>query len=555
MPSSAGSNESAYTAIESLPHLLDSPSTARASHDASVGPTGYLHDDEMATFGIWAEGSPGFAAPFQVTSAERLREPRRRKPPQLRSRTVRRSLDATFADAAATQPSCSAPRSPSSQHLADGDTCQGLATLREEAALHDDEAANSAASASGRCSPGNEGTSLGTSSQTSPSNASDATGAGRHCSRGVAASEPSDEAMASQASAETVHAANGPECNLAQALGGCRFLPLQESDARLVVGAMADGLAHMHDAGILHRDVGLGSVVLAASGALDTCRLLEGSHAAVMSLDCRFVDAGRVTQQAFAAPEICRSRTGSIVYTSAGDLWSLGVVLYTLLTGGQLPFGSCGPGRGFPGAPQAAASMDELQQWLDKHLQRLLAGNWTHQQWATAQGGQVAQQCVQPGPLSRPAQDLIRGLLRADPAQRPPALKVLGHPWTLALPEPIEPLQWGPDEQIPASYGPEEAHLTSTLSALQQLWVQPEHVVPGPSAREAHGAGASHADPGLTSLPGEKSGKKASSSMLGWFQKLLSRSGKRPGSGKGVGSDRDEEEPQDMMGVHHAHNW
>ena len=83
----------------------------------------------------------------------------------------------------------------------------------------------------------------------------------------------------------------------------------------------------------------------------------------------------------------------------AADVWSCGVVLYTLLTGG------------FPFRDPEEQGMNPVI-LLQRLFPRILAGNYE----------------MPPG-LSPKCQSLLKAMLTVDPTQRIPASQILQHPW------------------------------------------------------------------------------------------------------------------------------
>ena len=112
--------------------------------------------------------------------------------------------------------------------------------------------------------------------------------------------------------------------NLADRLGSG---PLPWPEAVRVAAQVAEALAAAHQAGIVHRDIKPGNVMLARTGA----KVLDFGIAALAGGSD--IDAGRlVGTPAYAAPE--RLRPGPAA--PASDVYALGVLLYEALTGQPL---------------------------------------------------------------------------------------------------------------------------------------------------------------------------------------------------------------------------
>lgn len=112
---------------------------------------------------------------------------------------------------------------------------------------------------------------------------------------------------------------------------------------------MLYGLEYLHDRGIIHRDLKLENLLLTDEKDLSTVKIADfglaksvyegreggsrdgggGGYAATRQTMCG--------TPMYMAPEMVRSRKGVATYTAAVDMWSAGVILYTLLTG-SMPF-------------------------------------------------------------------------------------------------------------------------------------------------------------------------------------------------------------------------
>jgi calcium/calmodulin-dependent protein kinase I len=107
-----------------------------------------------------------------------------------------------------------------------------------------------------------------------------------------------------------------------------------EPDAAAVLAQLADALAHCHLRGVAHRDVKPDNVLLDLDeGCPPRARLADFGSAALVGGGRHA--AGLVGTPHYVAPEVVAGDE----YGEKADVWSAGVVLYTLLSGGALPFG------------------------------------------------------------------------------------------------------------------------------------------------------------------------------------------------------------------------
>jgi tetratricopeptide (TPR) repeat protein len=110
------------------------------------------------------------------------------------------------------------------------------------------------------------------------------------------------------------------------------FAALTLAERLELVVELADALAHVHDEGLVHRDVKPENVLVDAAGR---ARLTDFGIVFGVDLERLTVTGGAVGTPAYMAPEqIAGERSAIGPHT---DVWALGVILYEALTG-ELPF-------------------------------------------------------------------------------------------------------------------------------------------------------------------------------------------------------------------------
>ena len=121
--------------------------------------------------------------------------------------------------------------------------------------------------------------------------------------------------------------------------------PMSPARVADVARQVAEGLAHAHAAGLVHRDIKPGNLLLAKDG---TVKIGDFGIA-------RAVDSATLTRTgavigtaAYLSPE----QAAGLPTTAATDIYAFGVVLHEALTGRRLPAGTVAPVPGLEGAPQ-----------------------------------------------------------------------------------------------------------------------------------------------------------------------------------------------------------
>lgn len=167
-----------------------------------------------------------------------------------------------------------------------------------------------------------------------------------------------------------------------------------EVGAAAVVAQIANGLAALHKAGIVHRDL-----------KPENCLFLnerEDSPLKVMDFGLSSVEdftdpvVGLFGSIDYVSPEALSLQGGGGSVSTKSDMWSLGVILYILLSG-------------YP--PFIAQSNKQKQQMI-------MAGEFSFYEktWKN---------------ISSSAKQLISSLLNVDPHRRPSAQEILHHPWVI----------------------------------------------------------------------------------------------------------------------------
>ena len=158
---------------------------------------------------------------------------------------------------------------------------------------------------------------------------------------------------------------------------------LNEDKAKLLFKQNVDSLAEFHDMGFIHRDIKAENIFLDDKG---------GAHLGDFGFSIKIksdtsLHAYRCYSAGYSPPEVFENK---LFDGKKGDLWSLGVVLYYIVSG-KLPFGH-------------DDKNDHFHELYDKEP-------------------------VFPSDLSNDCVDLIKSLLKVDPRQRIDIDRVKEHPW------------------------------------------------------------------------------------------------------------------------------
>uniref|UniRef100_A0A1I7XZZ4 Ribosomal protein S6 kinase n=1 Tax=Steinernema glaseri TaxID=37863 RepID=A0A1I7XZZ4_9BILA len=166
-----------------------------------------------------------------------------------------------------------------------------------------------------------------------------------------------------------------------------------EREASAVLSKLASVLSFLHSNQVVHRDLKPSNVMFRSDARdADAIRVIDFGFAKQLRADNGLLMTPCYTAQ-FVAPEVLKKQG----YDRSCDVWSLGVILYTMLSG-EAPFAT-----GVNDTPS------EILSRVGEGRFSMSGGNWNK--------------------VSDLAKDLVRRMLHVDPSKRLPARQILQHPW------------------------------------------------------------------------------------------------------------------------------
>ncbi len=169
-----------------------------------------------------------------------------------------------------------------------------------------------------------------------------------------------------------------------------------ESEARGVIHQVLKGMEYLHSKNIVHRDLKLENILLSDGSSSAVVKIADFGLARFFADDSQLRTI--CGSPLYVAPEILDIGANMETYTPAVDMWSIGVMLYILLSGNS-PFENEDEHSLFQMIRLGEYSMDD-------HL-------WDH--------------------VSDEAKDCVQRLLTVNTSVRMTITEALEHPWVLGL--------------------------------------------------------------------------------------------------------------------------
>ncbi|KZV86894.1 Pkinase-domain-containing protein, partial [Exidia glandulosa HHB12029] len=157
---------------------------------------------------------------------------------------------------------------------------------------------------------------------------------------------------------------------------------LSEEETRAIFGQLCLAVAYIHEKGVVHRDLKLENVLLD-----ERCRVKLGDFGFTREFERGSLLDTFCGTTGYASPEML---LGKKYHGQEVDIWSLGIIVYALLTG-TLPFDD-----------------DDEDVMRDK----IIKGDYDDPEWLTPD-----------------ARDIIRRILVQDPSKRLSIAQILAHKW------------------------------------------------------------------------------------------------------------------------------
>ncbi|XP_016086683.1 MAP kinase-interacting serine/threonine-protein kinase 2-like [Sinocyclocheilus grahami] len=214
-----------------------------------------------------------------------------------------------------------------------------------------------------------------------------------------------------------------------------------EQEASIVVQDIASALDFLHNKGMAHRDLKPENILCEHEDRISPVKICDfdlgsgiklNSDSSPISTPELLTPCGSAE---YMAPEVVEAfNEEATIYDKRCDLWSLGVILYIMLSGYPPFVGCCGSDCGWENGEPCQACQNTLFESIQEGKYEFPEKEWAH--------------------ISSSAKDLISKLLVRDAKKRLSAAQVLQHPW----------VQGGAFDCLPSSILPQRNSSTKDLT-------------------------------------------------------------------------------------------
>ncbi|TRY98415.1 hypothetical protein DNTS_017962 [Danionella cerebrum] len=214
-----------------------------------------------------------------------------------------------------------------------------------------------------------------------------------------------------------------------------------EQEASIVVQDIASALDFLHNKGMAHRDLKPENILCEHEQRISPVKICDfdlgsgiklNSDSSPISTPELLTPCGSAE---YMAPEVVEAfNEEATIYDKRCDLWSLGVILYIMLSGYPPFVGRCGSDCGWENGEPCQACQNMLFESIQEGKYEFPEKEWAQ--------------------ISSSAKDLISKLLVRDAKKRLSAAQVLQHPW----------VQGGAFDCLPASILPQRNSCTKDLT-------------------------------------------------------------------------------------------
>ncbi|XP_043909916.1 MAP kinase-interacting serine/threonine-protein kinase 2 [Protopterus annectens] len=189
-----------------------------------------------------------------------------------------------------------------------------------------------------------------------------------------------------------------------------------EKEASRVVRDIASALYFLHNKGMAHRDLKPENILCENADQISPVKICDFDLGSGIKLnsDCSPISTPELLTPCgsaeYMAPEVVEAfNEEATMYDKRCDLWSLGVILYIMLSGYPPFVGHCGSDCGWDRGEACRACQNMLFESIQEGKYEFPDKDWAH--------------------ISFGAKDLISKLLVRDAKNRLSAAQVLEHPW------------------------------------------------------------------------------------------------------------------------------